>query len=109
MLSLVFIFLAAICNSVMDLLENENFSSSIFRNKNPKFWYKRESWKYAKKIFSWKFDGWHVFKSLMIILLVLAIVFYKPIFNYVILDIVIMGFLWNTTFVAFYKLFKTKK
>jgi hypothetical protein len=104
MISLTLIILAAICNAVMDILENENFSSSIFRNLNPKWWYKRESWKYAKKVFGWKYDGWHVFKSLMIIFLMLAIVLYHPILGF--LDFFLFGLVWNSVFSLSYKLFK---
>ena len=32
MLSTIFIILAAICNAVIDILENENFYGSIFKN-----------------------------------------------------------------------------
>lgn len=88
----------------MDILENENFSSSIFRNFNPKFWYKRESWKYAKKIFGWKFDGWHLFKSLMIVALMLAIVLYKPLIGWP--DFIVFGCIWNVTFSITYKFLK---
>ena len=105
MISYLLILLAAICNAVMDILENENFSSSVFRNLDPKWWYKRESWKYAKKIFGWKYDGWHVFKSTTIILLVLAIVLYRPVLNPV-LDFFIMGGIWNATFSYTYKKLK---
>lgn len=104
MATLILIILAAYCNAVMDILENENFSSSIFRNLNPKFWYKRESWKYAKRIFGWKFDGWHVFKSLMLILLMIAVVSYKPIFGWI--DFILFGMVWNINFSFAYKTFK---
>lgn len=100
------VIFAAICNAIMDILENENFSSSVFRNLNPKWWYKRESWKYAKKIFGWKFDGWHLFKSCMIIALMLAIVFYKPIIGWI--DFILFGVLWNITFSFTYKSLKIK-
>ena len=71
-MSLVFFILAAVFNAIMDKLENENFYTSVFKNLNEKFWYKRESWKYAKKIFGYKIDGWHLAKSAMIICLCLA-------------------------------------
>ena len=105
MISFILILLAAICNAIMDVLENENFSSSVFKNLNPKWWYKRESWKYAKKVFGWKYDGWHVFKSTMIVLIMLAIVLYQPIFNPV-LDFILLGGIWNSTFSFIYKLLK---
>lgn len=92
----------------MDLLENENFSSSIFRNKNPKFWYKRESWKYAKKIFGWKFDAWHIAKSIMVMLLAGSIVTYTPVLGRL-WDFIVLGGLWNLLFGLFYhNIFKYK-
>lgn len=100
MLSSLFIILAAVLNSLMDIFENENFHKSIFNDLNQKFWYKRESWKYAKKLFGYKFDAWHICKSLMIICFCLALVFYKPIFGYI--DILFYGALWNLTFNIFY-------
>lgn len=105
MLSSLFIILAAICNACMDRMENENFYTSVFKNFNEKFWYKRESWKYAYKIFGWKADFWHIAKSLMIICLCLAIVFYTPVFGW--MDFVLFGLLWNLTFNIFYnRIFK---
>jgi hypothetical protein len=99
------VFIAAVLNALMDRVENENFSSSVFKNLNQKFWYKRESWKYAKKVFGWKFDAWHVAKSLMIISLAFAIVLYTPIFWVV--DVMIIGAIWNGTFNIFYnRIFK---
>lgn len=100
MISSVFIILAAICNAVMDRIENENFFKSVFSNKNETFWYKRESWKFAKKVFGYKIDAWHLFKSAMIVSLCLSIVFYIPIFG--IIDFVLFGALWNLTFNVFY-------
>ena len=94
-------FIAAVLNALMDRVENENFSSSVFRGLNPKWWYKRESWKYAKRVFGWKFDAWHVAKSLMIISLAFGIVLYRPILG--ILDVLIIGAIWIGTFNIFYK------
>lgn len=105
MISFILVLLAAACNAVMDILENENFSSSVFKNLNPKWWYKRESWKYAKKIFGWKYDGWHVFKSTMIVLLVGATVLYSSVFDPWI-DFFVMGAIWNGTFSFTYKQLK---
>lgn len=89
----------------MDRIENENFYTSVFRKKNPKFWYKRESWKYTKKIFGYKLDAWHLAKSGMIVSFCLAIVFYIPVFG--LIDFVLFGLIWNLTFNLFYNhLFK---
>ena len=105
MISLVFVFIAAVLNALMDRVENENFSSSVFRGLNPKWWYKRESWKYAKRVFGWKYDSWHVAKSSMIISLAFAIVLYKPVFG--VMDVLIIGAIWNGTFNIFYnRIFK---
>jgi hypothetical protein len=35
----------------------------------------------AKKIFKWKFDAWHTAKSLMVLMIILAVLTYKPIFK----------------------------
>jgi len=93
------VVIAAVLNAVMDILENENFHSSRFMKCNPKFWYKRESWKWAKKIGGWKFDGWHVAKSLMVMVLLWAAAEDW-------IQWVIMGIAWNLTFNVTYKLLK---
>lgn len=104
-LSPLFILLASICNALMDTVENENFYKSRFKGLNEKFWYKRESWKYAKRVFGWKLDIWHIFKSLMIIFIVLSIIFYKPFI--LILDFIMLGIIWNIGFNTFYnKIFR---
>jgi len=95
----ILIITSAFLNAVMDLLENENFSSSKFSKLNPRFWYKRESWKYAKKIFGWKFDGWHIAKSLMIFCICAMIA--DNGFQWV-----IYGITWNISFSLSYKLLK---
>lgn len=96
---LAIVSLAAICNAVMDILENENFHNSRLGKLNEKWWYKRESWKYAKKVFGWKFDGWHVFKSIMIMLLLSGIA-------HNILEWLILGIVWNASFNIAYKFLK---
>lgn len=104
----VLIFLAAFFNACMDAFENENFFESIFKKWDQKVWYKRESWKYARKIFAYKLDSWHICKSLMICCFVGAIVVYEPINEWYI-DFVSMGIMWNLCFWIFYhKLFKVK-
>lgn len=100
MLSSLFIILAAICSACMDRVENENFYTSVFKSLNEKFWYKRESWKYAYKIFGYKFDFWHLSKSAMIVSLVFAIILYVPVLG--IVDFVLFGLIWNLTFNLFY-------
>ena len=98
MSSLCFVILAAIFNAIMDTLENENFYSSWFGNLNERFWYKRTSWKYAKKIGGYKVDAWHLAKSCMIICLLLAIVCFHGHWGW----FFAYGIFWNVTFNVVY-------
>lgn len=118
MISIVFISLAAIFNALMDSTENEHFFDTIFRGLPQRFWYKRQSWNIAKKIFKWKFDAWHTAKSCMILMIVLAVLTYKPTFKgflingYIVhvLDFIVAGAVWNGVFNLFYnRVFSKKK
>jgi hypothetical protein len=92
----------------MDAIENENFFESIFSDMDKRFWYKRESWRSTKKIFGYRFDAWHVAKSMMIILMVLAAVLYEPVLGQL-YDFLLCGVIWNFTFWLFYhKIFGVK-
>ena len=93
------IILAAILNAFMDIMENENFFSSRLSKLSQKFWYKRESWKHAKKILGWKFDSWHVAKSLMVMALLWAC-------SDTVVQWLILGAAWNITFGIAYKFLK---
>jgi hypothetical protein len=95
----ILVIIAAVLNAVMDILENENFHSSRFVKWNEDFWYKRESWKHARKIFGWKFDGWHVAKSLMLFALLGAI-------SNSWIQWLTLGAVWNTVFGLTYKFLK---
>ena len=124
MISMILIFLSAICNSIMDVC-SFHYENSVFSKLNPKFWNPAISWKNKyidgdvskgmRKLF-WKInyptaftDSWHFFKSSMIILIVGAIVLYKPVISPLI-DFGIIGVIWNLTFNLFYnKLFVLKK
>lgn len=107
MIALIFISLAAFFNSVMDSVENEHIHDTIFSKLNPSFWYKRESWDKAKKIFGYKFDAWHLSKSAMIVCFITGFYFaygfewyYFP----------IGGVVWNAVFNLFYSVvWKRKK
>ena len=125
MISLILWALAAIANALMDTLENENFFQSIFHKKEKTlglrwdlFWYKRESWKHAPKLLGYKFDAWHMSKSVMIFLWIAStltftikgMIFHSnsTVFN-VMAEIIIRGLMWNLTFSLFYhKLFRLK-
>lgn len=94
------IYWAAFFNACMDAFENENFFESMFRNSNQRIWYKRESWKYAKKIFGYKLDAWHISKSCMILCFCGALAFPPKDSWWVI--VINYGLIWNLTFWLFY-------
>src|SRR5690242_11898251 len=110
MLSCIFWLLSAFFNACADAFENENYFESIFKKWNQRFWYKRESWKYAKKIFGYKIDGWHLSKSAWIICAAISGVLYEPIsvklfqvpFLNGLLDVCISGVIWIAGFNIFY-------
>ncbi len=97
----LFIAIAAIANAMMDVLENENYSSSVFRKWNQKFWYKRESWKHQKKILGVRLDGWHLVKYIMLGSLVMAM-------REDLKTSAIVVIVWWICFETSYKLFKSK-
>ena len=121
-MSLVCFILAAICNGLMDVLSTRYYVS-IFRNfKNKQFWdYNiswRNKWSWGEKsngekfflsstIFVFLTDGWHLFKGLMLLFLVLSIVLYTPIFG--ILDGVIYLVAWGISFELIYNSLVFKK
>lgn len=91
-LSLIFVILAAIADAIRDTLFG-HFETSIFKNWDAKFWNAFISWKYNKKIiFGYRIDGWHIFKSIYLILMFLAIVFYIPLIK---LDNIILEYVAN--------------
>ena len=106
MLSLLFIALAAILNSMMDTIENERFGKSIFYKLDERFWYKRVSWKYCMKFGSYPIDAWHLSKSLMIICFALAVAF-APGWWWG-WTVISSGIVWNVIFNLFYNDIWTK-
>lgn len=108
MISTVFITLAAIFNAMMDAFENENFYESIFKKLNERFWYKRISWKYARKIGGYKVDAWHLAKSAMVVCLCFAVALHDQLLPWY-LEVLLYGAIWNLVFVLFYhKIFRIK-
>ena len=107
MITVLMVALAAILNAAMDTLENENYHSSIFSKLDPAFWYKRESWKTAPRVFGWKFDAWHVAKSAMIVALAIAITAHKQVAP-ALLEILVLGAVWNLSFNTAYHLMKRR-
>ena len=125
MISVIFIILAAICNAAQDTTAH-HYSSSIFRNLNPKFWDASISWQnkyytYKLKIFGHTIeyklpdafsDAWHIFKTLFLFFIFAAIVHYKPIsanwfttmtpFAHSFMDWALLGSLHNVVFITCY-------
>jgi len=135
MISIIFLILASICNSVMDVC-SFHYSTSIFSKLNPKFWDSTISWKNKyvdwdggdKRRRKWIFglfnypvqltDSFHLFKTLMIIFICISI----SVFDCDLLSIIsskeirtitiigIYGTSWNVIFSAFYNyIFVIKK
>ena len=106
MISIIFVFLAAVCNSFMDAVENEpNYNESIFKKLDKRHWCKEFSWQNDKKIFGYHLDPWHIAKSTMIICFGIAIIYFKlPLLKWqdVALYICVYGAIWNITFWLFY-------
>jgi uncharacterized membrane protein len=106
----ILIVIAAICNAICDRLENKvSFNGSIFYKKDITFWCKELSWNRAKRIFGYKIDAWHLFKSVWICALLLAVCINICFFNDVMpefLNLLIIfiasGTIWNVTFNIFY-------
>lgn len=112
MISAILVLFAAFFNAVMDAVENENISESIFKNLPKQFWYKRESWKYTKKIFGYRPDAWHLSKTCMVFCFAGAIMsFNLPVLKGqdIALYIIAIGLIWNVAFWLFYHvIFKVK-
>jgi hypothetical protein len=120
-LTLTFVALAAACNAVMDICSHKWYTS-IFSNYSRQWWDATVSWrnKYnslspangRRKIF-WQInfpvqltDSWHLFKTLMIIFLCIAIALPT---SHNLLTFALAGITWNTTFSLFYKLILIKR
>lgn len=99
---MLWLLLAAFFNALMDRFENESFFDSRFASWNQKFWYKRESWKWAKKIFGYKIDAWHLSKSCMVICITAA-------FSRNLIEFIVLGLMWNGVFNFFYGILGRKK
>lgn len=110
LLTFILVVMAAFMNAVMDRTGDlVAFNASVFNNNDPAFWCREVSWQYAKKIFGWKFDAWHISKSTMVMFLIAGAVLYQPVFN-PILDFLLLGILWNASFnLGYNHLLKSKK
>lgn len=113
-ISLILFAVAAAINALMDTLEH-HFSTSIFRKLDQRFWNPLVSWKFVRRIFGYPIDAWHLLKSSMIILIVMAITFHGQIIIYELfnmsffVEIFVYGVVWNLVFNIFYTwIFKIK-
>lgn len=75
LLAVLVVVLSAAANGVADRLENEvAYNDSIFNTWNREFWLKSSSWDNARKIFTYKVDGWHIVESFQVLLLLVALI-----------------------------------
>jgi hypothetical protein len=104
MIGYIFIILMGFFNACMDAFENENYFESIFKNWDQRFWYKRESWKYARKLGGYKFDAWHISKTLWVGSFIMAVVsaILWPFVGSWYVVVANMIILYNVSFILFY-------
>lgn len=95
MIGAILILLAAICKAIADTIAHHK-DTSIF--KKSKFW--SNGGKIVKGT-KYRFDGWHLSNSLMIICFVVAAVLHEPVLAWY-WEILIGGALFNLGFNAFY-------
>lgn len=95
MISLIFLALASLSCSIIDTLMFR-FDTSIFKSNNVKCntWWSDRSKRFWIVQLN---DGWHFFKMWMVVFIILAIVFYQPIYKYYV-DFWIYGLVWNLVF-----------
>ena len=100
--SILFIAAAAIFKSIADTLQH-HFDTSVFKNKNPKWWNPMKSWAYVKFLPLTKYrpDAWHLANSAMIISFIAAVVAYKPQLPWY-AEMAIGGLCFNLIFEFFY-------
>jgi hypothetical protein len=102
-LTIVFIFLAGMFKAVADTLA-DHFYISVFKKKDPKFWDKSISWKYAKylPLTKYKVDAWHLANTGMIVSICAAIAT-KPDFSlHWAFQFIAAGIIFNLSFNIFY-------
>lgn len=109
MSAFVFVILAALCNAVMDTCET---LISYNASKLNKWGFDRNVW--CKPISAsanfipftkYRFDAWHIFKSLMVVFMVLAIINYQPLISPIV-DFILFGIAWNAPFNLLYNYLK---
>jgi len=123
--SLVFISLAGIMKAVMDVVQFHYWDSILYTRKEKwhLFFNPEISWKnkysdakgtIRKKLFKiiptpvFFTDAWHLFQSFQINFIILAVVNYTPTYH-IVIDFVVLSFLYRAFFFLFYKYFLIKK
>ena len=102
LLPILFLVLAALFKAVADTLQH-HYDTSVFKNKDVKWWNPTISWKYVKFLPYTKYrpDAWHLSNSLMIICFVLTAVFHNQYLSWW-LELIMMGLIFNLAFILFY-------
>lgn len=102
MITITLLILAAIFKAVADTLQH-HFDTSIFRNKDVRWWNPAFSWKYVKFIplTKYRLDAWHLANSLMIVSFICFGVFHESIYKWWI-EIIAGGIIFNVVFSLFY-------
>lgn len=130
MTTFILLMIAGALNAVMDRLAF-TFKSSIFKNLNPYFWDVRQSWKnqwkqplqppysdwyyfgfykpryqenypFSSTFLVWTTDAWHLTKTLMLGLMMVATTTYKPMFAPGV-DVFLMYSAFTVAFTYFYE------
>lgn len=125
MLTLIFVFLAAVCNAVMDVI-TYRFDTSIFSKVVRLKWFidPKVSWRnkyknedpsqganfpFSTSVLCAITDLWHLIKNIMLVLLYVGITCYIPIINPV-LDVILYYIVFGVTFeICWSRLFIIKK
>ena len=125
MLTLIFVFLAAVCNAVMDVI-TYRFDTSIFSKVVRLKWFidPKVSWRnkyknedpsqganfpFSTTVLCAITDLWHLTKNIMLVLLYVGITCYIPIINPV-LDVILYYIVFGVTFeICWSRLFIIKK
>lgn len=125
MLTLIFVFLAAVCNAIMDVI-TYRFDTSIFSKVVRLKWFidPKVSWRnkyknedpsqganfpFSTTVLCAITDLWHLTKNIMLVLLYVGITCYIPIINPV-LDVILYYIVFGVTFeICWSRLFIIKK
>lgn len=124
----ILIILAGVFNATMDVLKYR-FKTSIFKDWKGQNWVNpviswHTKWEIDKKIFGrqinivdklfstvlvWVTDMWHFVKMSMLVCIMYSIVLYQPLTQYMLLDVIILYFIFTGTFELFFSKIFIKK